>query len=205
MKEQLLAIGVNALVRTLRVNWEGERLPPRSVIAFWHSKMLAGWWLSKSHAVAMVSKSNDGEYLSAILAKWQYEVVRGSSGKGGMQALEEAMNKIEYGERDQLVITPDGPRGPVEVFKRGAFIAAKKLDVPLIFLDIHYHSRIVLQSSWDRFEIPYPFSRVDIRPYTINTRGFPDAKAEQDAFLAVQSRAFQTPAPIPEFEPVLGA
>ena len=205
MKEQILAIGVSALVRSLRINWLGERLPPRSVITFWHSKMLAGWSASREAAVAMVSKSHDGDYLSAILLNWGYDIVRGSSGKGGMDALEEAIRKIEYGERDQLVITPDGPRGPAEVFKRGAFIAAKTLDVPLVFLDISYHGRVVLKSSWDHFEIPYPFSRVDIRPYIINTRAFPEDREAQEAYLLTHSRSFQTPEETEQFAPIFGA
>lgn len=204
MIARVFASLVTTLVRSLRIKWHGGRLPDRAVIAFWHSKMLAGWWISREHSVALVSKSKDGDYLSSILSAWDYQVIRGSAGKNGMEALREAIVLVDESRADRLVLTPDGPRGPAEVFKRGAFIAAKELNLPLIFLDIRYHGRIVLDSSWDRFEIPYPFSRVDITPCVIDTRMFPDERAAQDAYLAMRSRSYQTDPATEHLEPAFG-
>ena len=80
-----------------------------------------------------------------------------------MDALNKAMDAIRSNEADRLVITPDGPRGPRHILKRGAFIAARETGLPLYMLTVRYHRRIVLKKSWDRFEVPMPFSKIDIR------------------------------------------
>jgi lysophospholipid acyltransferase (LPLAT)-like uncharacterized protein len=149
--------------------------------------MIAGWYVSKDNAVALVSPSKDGDYLSSILKKWKYKVVRGSSSKKGMEALKEAIALIKDGGSNRIVITPDGPRGPKEVLKRGAFIAAKELGLPLVFLHIKYQSSHKLTKSWDTFEIPFPFSAVDIVAEELDTSNFPDDKDGQRAFLEAVS------------------
>jgi lysophospholipid acyltransferase (LPLAT)-like uncharacterized protein len=179
----LLPTGISALVKTLRFKWSGSPLPDRCVVAFWHSKMLAGWYVSKEHAVALVSPSKDGEYLTSVLKKWSYTVVRGSSSKKGMEALEEAMAMISRGNSKRIVITPDGPRGPANVIKRGALIAAKELGIPLLFLHIKYRNSYKLTKSWDTFEIPLPFSAVDINAEELDTSLFPDDKDAQRIYL----------------------
>ena len=183
----LLPTGISALVKTLRFKWSGSPLPDKCIIAFWHSKMLAGWYISKEHAVALVSPSKDGDYLTSVLEKWRYTVVRGSSSKKGMEALEEAMVMISSGNAKRIIITPDGPRGPAEIMKRGAFIAANELGLPLIFLHINYRSSYKLTKSWDTFEIPLPFSVVDIIAEELDASIFPDDKDGQRAYLEVVS------------------
>jgi lysophospholipid acyltransferase (LPLAT)-like uncharacterized protein len=183
----LLPIGISALVKTLRFKWSGSPLPDKCIVAFWHSKMLAGWYVSKDHAVALVSPSKDGDYLTSVLEKWEYTVVRGSSSKKGMEALEEAMAMISSGNSKRIVITPDGPRGPAQVMKRGALIAAKELALPLIFLHINYQSSYKLTKSWDTFEIPLPFSTVDVYAEEIDTSNFPDDRDAQSVYLELLS------------------
>ena len=183
----LLPIGISALAKTLRIKWTGSPLPDKCIIAFWHSKMIAGWYASKENAIALVSPSKDGDYLTSVLKKWRYAVVRGSSSKKGMEALEEAMAMVSSDSLNRIVITPDGPRGPAEVMKRGAFIAAKELGLPLIFLHINYRSSYKLTKSWDTFEIPLPFSVVDIIAEELDASIFPDDKDGQRAYLEVVS------------------
>jgi lysophospholipid acyltransferase (LPLAT)-like uncharacterized protein len=179
----ILDVGITALVKTLRVEWNGAPLPDNAVVAFWHSKMLAGWWLARKNAVALVSQSKDGERLAKILQKWDYALVRGSSSKDGREALERAIALVKDGTVSRLVITPDGPRGPKEVMKRGAFIAAKELDVPFIFLEIAYGNAKVLSKSWDKFEVPYPLSKVVVNAIRIDASDFPDDKDSQHTYL----------------------
>jgi lysophospholipid acyltransferase (LPLAT)-like uncharacterized protein len=179
----LLRGGISSLVKTLRYNWHGPALPERAVIAFWHSKMLAGWWLARKNAVALVSKSKDGDHLARILQGWKYELVRGSSSTGGREALDAAIASVREGRTSRLVVTPDGPRGPKEVMKRGVFIAARELEVPLIFLSITYSRAKILRKSWDHFEIPYPLSSVSVIASSLDVSGFPESSEEQKAYL----------------------
>src|SRR5260221_11017742 len=98
MINRILPSGLTTLIRSLRFKWKGEALPEKCIVAFWHSKMIAGWWVSRKNAVALVSKSQDGEYLHHILEKWKYKTVRGSSSVSGMEALDEAIEMIKSGE-----------------------------------------------------------------------------------------------------------
>ena len=63
-----------------------------AVIAFWHDEMLPVWLLFSDRrafprAVALTSLSRDGDILARLLHDWQYDVVRGSSSKGGSEAM----------------------------------------------------------------------------------------------------------------------
>lgn len=123
--------------------------------------MLLGWSLFKNKkSCALVSQSKDGEILSALLKKWNYKVSRGSSSKGGKVALNEL---IEAAKEDySIIITPDGPRGPAKIIKNGALIVSNSSYLPIIPVKLAYHSKKVLIKSWDKFEIPYPFSKCEV-------------------------------------------
>lgn len=120
--------------------------------------MLLGWWLfKKENFSALVSKSPDGDILSRILHRWQYNVFRGSSSKSGKDALEKIIQR-----KITTVITPDGPRGPVKEMKNGALIVSNRTGFPVIPVKIDYITKKVLYKSWDKFEIPLPFSKCKV-------------------------------------------
>lgn len=192
MLNKILPPSLTTLIRTLRFKWIGEPLPEKCVVAFWHSRMIGGWWVSRKNAVALVSQSKDGEYLNRILTKWKYKTVRGSSARSGKEALDEAMEMIRTSDAKRLVITPDGPQGPKEIFKRGAFIAAQELELPLYFLSIEYKGRIRLLKSWDTFQIPFPLSSVVITSHRLDITGFPSDPEEQKSFLEQASFPFNS-------------
>ena len=128
----LLPLIINLYLRTIRFTVHKDPcMSKNAVFIFWHSKMLAGWWLFRNNnSSALVSQSKDGEVLSNILIKWGYEVIRGSSSKGSKDAL----NKIILSAKNNkpVVITPDGPRGPVFAIKNGALIVSKECSMPVI-------------------------------------------------------------------------
>jgi Kdo2-lipid IVA 3' secondary acyltransferase len=163
-----------ALCRTYRINimnphaLDGVR-SQNLVLSFWHGNMVIGWFIHRSlHMKALVSQSNDGEILAAILTTWGYTCIRGSSHRGGKEAMQMMIAEVKNGAR--LVVTPDGPTGPRHSMKIGAVRTAQQASVPLLIASI-YAERKYLLKSWDRFEIPYPFSRVDVQylgPITID-------------------------------------
>ncbi len=123
--------------------------------------MLVGWWLFKDkNFTALVSKSSDGEILSNILKKWNYKVVRGSSSKGGREALEEVILLVK--KNNTVILTPDGPRGPANILKNGALLISNRCGVPIVPVKINYSSKISLKKSWDRFQVPIPFTKCNI-------------------------------------------
>jgi lysophospholipid acyltransferase (LPLAT)-like uncharacterized protein len=105
----------------------------------------------------LVSKSKDGEYLTSVLNKWEYKVIRGSSRDGGKEALNMMMETVQNGS--SLAITPDGPTGPPFKMKAGGVIISQRNEVPLFLIGIGCKNSIKLK-SWDSFEIPKPFSKV---------------------------------------------
>jgi len=156
---------INVLLQTLRItevrNMQFEVLEKENknyVLAFWHGTMLLPWYLKKNkNFYTIISKSKDGEILSRVLTSWNYNVERGSSSKGGSEVLSVLVEKAKSGS--SISITPDGPRGPEKELKAGAVIIAKKADVPLVLLGVGISKKVKL-SSWDKFQIPYPFAKV---------------------------------------------
>lgn len=157
---------IDVLLKTVRIKVHNfdvikklEMENKNYIVAFWHGSMLIGWYLQRNKKfAALVSKSKDGDILTSILEKWNFHVVRGSSSKGGHEALDTLIHLIE--ENYHLAITPDGPTGPIYKMKPGAVIVSYRTQVPLIFLGIGIKRKWKLK-SWDKFEIPKPFSKVD--------------------------------------------
>jgi lysophospholipid acyltransferase (LPLAT)-like uncharacterized protein len=162
LEYKLLPLLIKILVSTLRIKIINRNaLNKKAVFIFWHSNMLLGWSLFKNKkAYALVSQSKDGEILSALLKKWNYKVSRGSSSKGGKKALNDLIKaaRNEY----SIVITPDGPRGPAMEIKNGALIVSHETGIPVIPVKINYATKKILSKSWDKFEIPYPFSKCEV-------------------------------------------
>ena len=162
LEYKLLPFLIKLLISTLRVKViNGNQKNKKAVFIFWHSQMLLGWSLfPKKKVCALVSKSKDGEVLSALLKKWNYKVSRGSSSKGGKEALKELFESANKG--CSIVITPDGPRGPAKVIKNGALIVSHECKIPVVPVKINYFSKKILSKSWDKFEIPFPFSKCEV-------------------------------------------
>lgn len=113
---------------------------------------------SGSGAYAIVSPSRDGQLLSAVLASRGIQTIIGSSNQGGMRALREAVRKIKQGH--DILITPDGPRGPRRQLKSGLAQLAQLSGAPVVVVNYRQASYFRLK-SWDRFIIPMFFTRVD--------------------------------------------
>ena len=158
---------INILCKTLKIeeiNKEAvEQLELENknyVFAFWHGTMLIPWYVNRNkNFVGLTSKSKDGNLLAKLLKSWKYNVVRGSSSTGGEVALG---IMIDYARSKMSVaVTPDGPRGPAMKLKAGAVITAKKSGVPLVLAGVGYKNKKHL-NSWDKFQVPKPFSSVRV-------------------------------------------
>ncbi|MDR2029957.1 MAG: lysophospholipid acyltransferase family protein [Puniceicoccales bacterium] len=132
--------------------------------ALWHGHLfLAGHLRRTLHRRpplwAMVSASRDGEWLAQLLKNLSIGAIRGSSGRGAGAVSMAALEKLSLGE--DVAITPDGPKGPARRCKPGLLHLAWEAAVPIVALNLHFSHAIRL-NSWDRFQIPLPFSRVKI-------------------------------------------
>ncbi len=107
----------------------------------------------------LTSPSRDGGLLSAVVRRFGVESVRGSSSRRGGVALRELHSKLDEG--CDVIITPDGPRGPVYTLGPGIIFLAAQTGLPLLLVQVKYE-RCWKLKSWDRFRIPKPFSKVVI-------------------------------------------
>ena len=108
---------------------------------------------------AMASASKDGGLLAGILDCFKVQPVRGSSSRRGAQALLELTTWAERGY--DLALTPDGPRGPCYAVQDGAVALAQVTGLPILPVSINVDWKIRIK-SWDRFQIPLPFSRCEL-------------------------------------------
>jgi lysophospholipid acyltransferase (LPLAT)-like uncharacterized protein len=130
------------------------------VFVTWHGRLLPLLYLYRGRGLVMlVSQHRDGEYLTRLGSGLGYDAVRGSSTRGGFEALRELVRKIRRGR--SLAITPDGPQGPREELKPGALQAARITGAPVIPV-MAGCQRAWWVEGWDRFMIPKPFAQVSV-------------------------------------------
>ncbi len=153
---------LNLISKSWRIKIYGNFPKCNGVVAFWHSQMLPAWFaFNNKNASAIVSASSDGNILSHLLKMWKFEVVRGSSSKGGKDALNNMIKSASEGKF--VLITPDGPQGPALKMKAGAIITAQRAAVPLYLCSVDIKSKFTFVNSWDKFQLPLPFSRIEIK------------------------------------------
>jgi lysophospholipid acyltransferase (LPLAT)-like uncharacterized protein len=107
----------------------------------------------------LTSPSKDGAVIAAVMRRFGLDSVRGSSNKRAAQSLVECRRRLLSGL--DLAITPDGPRGPVYVAAPGVLQLARLTQCPVMPVRVEYSRKWELK-SWDRFQIPKPFSRATI-------------------------------------------
>ena len=130
------------------------------VLALWHNKVvatvLALGFIKKRAGLA--SPSADGELISVPLEKLGYKMIRGSSGKDSVKGLVQLIKAVKEG---YTIGTPlDGPKGPRFEAKQGMMYVAQKSGRPMVFMGAAYSKKWVLSKTWDRCQIPKPFSKV---------------------------------------------
>ncbi|TVR58766.1 MAG: DUF374 domain-containing protein [Gemmatimonadales bacterium] len=150
-------------------HYAGFREAGRPVIfIFWHSRLLPLVHLHRGQGVvALVSHHRDGEYIARVIRRRGFEAARGSSTRGGSEALRDLVRWARKG-RD-IGITPDGPKGPARRLKLGAVTLGRITGLPLVPAAAAA-SRAWRARSWDRFVVPAPFARIHVRyaaPITI--------------------------------------
>ncbi|SFI49686.1 hypothetical protein SAMN05421753_109200 [Planctomicrobium piriforme] len=161
------AAGMRMLFRTVRVEFQlaqSDADPykpitgPTYTFCVWHDSLVMPLFVGKQpNTMAIVGQHEDGNYIAHLLRAVGLHCVRGSSSKGGAQALRQI---LEQGASGHFVLTPDGPRGPRREMKAGcAYLAAKsgKPVVPTAFACNRFWS---VGTGWTDMVIPGLFSKV---------------------------------------------
>ena len=126
------------LRRSMRLRVEGAdhvyrlfRQDKRVILAFWHSQQLMmPLALPGLEAHVLISQHRDGELIRRIVARFGLEAVRGSSTRGGAEAFRQLIRLGRSGAN--LVLTPDGPKGPRQVAKMGVVQLAGATGLPIV-------------------------------------------------------------------------
>ncbi len=188
----IFALGSTWRVRVYGRNALTARAPDdsRVVLSLWHGQLLPAAWGHRQPAAALVSEHRDGEMITRLVAKLGIGAVRGSSSRGGARALLECVRVLRE-EKMDVVVTPDGPRGPRHSYAPGALVIAFRAGVPIVPFTIHA-DRVWRLKSWDQFEIPKPFARVTLyygEPIPVGGEDAREASARTDELAQAMTAA----------------
>lgn len=161
----LAAIYIRVTAWTLRVE---RRIAPEAepylrgespaIYAFWHGRLFLFPCFKprKRRIHVLISGHSDGVLIAGTVAWFGMGTVEGSTSKRSLPALRGLLRVARAG--DNIAITPDGPRGPRQEVAPGVAYLAQATGLPVIpaSWSAARHKRL---RSWDRFMIPWPFSR----------------------------------------------
>ena len=174
---------INALGHTLRWRIEGLQhydgivaTGRQPVMAFWHGRILPATFYFRRRGIVVITSENfDGEWIARIIERFGYGTARGSTTRGARKAMVHLVRTMRAGK--PAGFTLDGPRGPARVAQPGAVWLAGATGNPI--LPFHLEAaRAWTLHSWDRTQIPKPFTTVSLvvgEPFEIPA----DATAEQ--------------------------
>jgi lysophospholipid acyltransferase (LPLAT)-like uncharacterized protein len=130
----------------------------RPILALWHGRILPGLHYFRNRGVVVITSQNfDGEWIARILHKLGFGTARGSTSRGGARALVQLRRELAAGK--PAAFTVDGPRGPARVVQPGVAFLAGATGHPILPYHIESNRHWTLR-SWDRTQIPKPFSTV---------------------------------------------
>lgn len=133
--------------------YRSGRLP---IYCFFHNRILGTtWFWRRRDIVVMTSQSFDGEWIARIIQRFGYGAARGSSTRGAVGALVGLNRAMKAGFETSFTV--DGPKGPIYVVKPGPASLARKTGNPIVPVTTVL-ARYWQVGSWDRFQIPKPFS-----------------------------------------------
>lgn len=149
-------------IRVRNKNTEGEdyfsKNPGRCILTLWHSRIfyLFYHYRRRTDFHLLISGSRDGSLFAKIAALMGYSLIRGSTFERAVPAARSLIKLLT--QNQTVVVVADGSRGPRHKAQPGSIQLASITGVPIIPLTFDAKYRIEL-NSWDRFIIPFPFTR----------------------------------------------
>jgi lysophospholipid acyltransferase (LPLAT)-like uncharacterized protein len=128
------------------------------IMALWHGRILPATVYFRNRGIVVITSQNfDGEWIARIIERFGFGTARGSTSRGGARALVQLRRDLAAGR--PVGFTIDGPRGPARVAQPGALFLAGATGHPVLPFHIE-SSRSWTMNSWDRTQVPRPFSTV---------------------------------------------
>lgn len=159
-----------------------KNVPNKSfILTLWHGELLMANFAYKklkpnSKLTGLMSDHRDGETIRKVFTYLGVDAVRGSSTRGGVKALINAISLLKNG--NDIAITPDGPKGPRHQIADGIIAMAQKTD-SLIMTYSFQPSSYWQMKSWDKFVVPKPFGTIHFyigEPFDIKGLSAEEAK-----------------------------
>jgi hypothetical protein len=184
----LLALLVRIWGRTLRFKMNAETktqlngVPEATAVVLWHNRLFLTPEIFRRHRsrrriYGLVSASKDGAWLAAFYRLIGIQPVRGSSSNFGREAARQLIEVMRDGH--DVGITPDGPRGPIYTVEPGVLVVTRRNHAPMLLIGAEF-SRAWRLRSWDRFYVPFPFSRVTLRTEMIAAKSADGSKVSAE-------------------------
>jgi lysophospholipid acyltransferase (LPLAT)-like uncharacterized protein len=130
------------------------------IMAFWHGRILPATYYFRRRGIVVITSENfDGEWIARIIERFGFGTARGSTSRGGLKALLQLTREMAAGRTTGFTV--DGPRGPSRVAQPGAVWLAKATGHPVLPFHLEAGRHWTLK-SWDRTQIPKPFTTVSI-------------------------------------------
>lgn len=128
------------------------------IMAFWHGRILSATYYFRRRGIVVITSENfDGEWIARIIERFGYGTARGSSTRGARRATRELVTALRSGRA--VGITIDGPKGPARIAQPGAAWLAGATGHPILPFHLEASRHWTIR-SWDRTQIPKPFSTV---------------------------------------------
>ncbi|MBU8920456.1 MAG: lysophospholipid acyltransferase family protein [Bacteroidales bacterium] len=159
---------IRILAMTWRVEWqnpgyldEARRISSNLIFSFWHGRLLVLSWTHRNRSVqALTSDHYDGDLLGRIIERLGFGQLKGSTSKGGARAIRSLKAVLSKGQ--DIALAVDGPRGPRGKMQQGAIELSRLTSCAIVPVTNTAVCRKLL-SSWDRFQLPAPFTKVIVR------------------------------------------
>lgn len=173
MLSGVLAVLLRLLCATLRWKVEGlEHLVPfwgagsPVIVACWHGRLVMIPFAWQRHGggriYVLMGLNRNGELITRIVDRFNMKAIRGGSRSGGKEARDEMARVVLQDAATTLAVTPDGPHGPALVSKMGMAHLSRSSSLPIIWVSAAASWALHL-GTWDRMQLPLPFSRVTVR------------------------------------------
>lgn len=174
---------IGATMRFQTTGWEhfgriikDGKLP---IYSFWHDRIVSSTYFFRNRGIIVLSShSFDSEYTARCIQRFGFGIVKGSSTRGAVSGLVGMIRMMKRGF--SMAFTIDGPKGPRYEAKTGPMLLAKKTSNPLMPFVVECKKYWTIK-SWDRLQIPKPFTRANViigEPIYVDPR-IDDAELEQ--------------------------
>src|SRR5262249_22996118 len=195
-----IATLLRLVYRTLRVRCldphgvlDAQARGERVVLASWHDGILLFPLLKvRVHPSfrprVVLSWHRDGEIAAQAVRRFGVMASRGSATRGWLGAVRGLLAAHARGE--DLVVIPDGPRGPRHRAREAAVQLARATRTPVVAIGIAAAPMRRLR-TWDQLMVPRPFGRVALTlsaPIRVERRDRPETLAAVEAALEATAR-----------------